>query len=95
MYYSVKTNSLIFRSEYRMNINQIFVNGFIIFLDHSSSGTLSHSHFVLIPFHLEVICTTVPGLLIIEQSKTKTEQVKCRGKLRHGKGTHDNYFLSD
>lgn len=78
-----------------MNINQIFVNGFIIFLDHSSSGTLSHSHFVLIPFHLEVICTTVPGLLIIEQSKTKTEQVKCRGKLRHGKGTHDNYFLSD
>lgn len=95
MYYSVKTNSLIFRSEYRMNINQIFVNGFIIFIDHSSSGTLSHSHCVLIPFHLEVICTTVPGLLIIEQSKTKTEQVKCRGKLRHGKGTHDNYFLSE
>lgn len=86
IYYSVKTNSLIFRSEYRMNINQIFVNGFIIFIDHSSSGTLSHSHFVLIPFHLEVIHTTVPGLLIIEQSKTKTEQVKCQRGIEAWKG---------
>lgn len=78
MYYSVKTNSLILRSEFRENINQIFFNGFIIFRDHSSSGTLSHSHFVLIPFHLEVTHTTVPGLLIIEQSKTKSDQVKCQ-----------------
>ena len=50
-------------------MNQVLVNGFMIFTDTLSSGTLSHSHFV--PFQLEVILTTVPGLLVAKQNKAK------------------------
>lgn len=59
-----------------MKINQIFVNGFIIFTVYPSSGTLTHSPSV--PVHLEGSLRTVSELPVAKQNKRKPGGVKCQ-----------------